>query len=49
MKDSLKTLERVKKFEIDEHRRILMQKLEREESLQNLLIFETFQYENYCF
>ena len=37
MKDSLKTLERVKKFEIDEHRRILMQKLEREESLQNSL------------
>ena len=37
MKDSLKTLERVKKFEIDEQRRVLMQKLEREESLQKTL------------
>ena len=37
MKNSLKTLERVKKFEIDEQRRILMQKLAKEEELQNLL------------
>jgi flagellar export protein FliJ len=34
MKDSLKVLERVKKFEIDEQRRVLMQKLEHEENLQ---------------
>ena len=34
MKDSLKVLERVKKFEIDEQRRVLMQKLEREDKLQ---------------
>ena len=37
MKDALKTLERVKKFEIDEQRRVLMQKLAREEELQNTL------------
>lgn len=37
MKDSLKTLERVKKFEIDEQRRVLMQKLAREEDLQKTL------------
>ena len=35
MKDPLKTLERVKKFEIDEQRRILMLKLQHEEDLQN--------------
>ena len=34
MKDSLKVLERVKKFEIDEQRRVLMQKLEHDENLQ---------------
>ncbi|MBE6467511.1 MAG: hypothetical protein E7004_02850 [Alphaproteobacteria bacterium] len=37
MKDALKTLERVKKFEIDEQRRVLMQKLAREEELQKTL------------
>lgn len=37
MKDALKTLERVKKFEIDEQRRILMQKLQKEETLQKSL------------
>lgn len=37
MKDALKTLERVKKFEIDEQRRVLMQKLAREEDLQKTL------------
>ena len=37
MKDSLKTLERIKKFEIDEQRRVLMQKLAKEEELQKLL------------
>ena len=37
MKDSLKTLERVKKFEIDEQRRVLMQKLAKEDELQRLL------------
>ena len=46
MKDSLKTLERVKKFEIDEQRRILMQKLAREESLQNSLKNLIEEYEN---
>ena len=37
MKDALNTLERVKKFEIDEQRRVLMQKLAREEELQKTL------------
>ncbi|MBR1949216.1 MAG: flagellar FliJ family protein [Alphaproteobacteria bacterium] len=37
MKDALKTLERVKKFEIDEQRRILMQKLQKQEALQKNL------------
>ena len=37
MKDALNTLERVKKFEIDEQRRVLMQKLAREEDLQKIL------------
>ena len=46
MKDSIKTLERVKKFEIDEQRRILMQKLAREESLQNSLKNLIEEYEN---
>ena len=46
MKDSLKTLERVKKFEIDEQRRVLMQKIAREESLQNSLKNLIEEYEN---
>lgn len=37
MKEPLKTLERVKKFEIDEQRRILTQKLNHEETLQKQL------------
>ena len=46
MKDSLKTLERVKKFEIDEQRRVLMQKLEQEENLQKKLKNLIDDYEN---
>lgn len=46
MKDSLKTLERVKKFEIDEQRRVLMQKLAREEDLQKTLKNLIEEYEN---
>lgn len=46
MKDSLKTLERVKKFEIDEQRRILMQKLEREDTLQKQLYCLIEDYKN---
>ena len=37
MKDPIKILERVKKFEIDEQRRILLQKLDKEEALQKSL------------
>lgn len=46
MKDSLKVLERIKKFEIDEQRRILMQKLEREDALQKQLYCLIEDYEN---
>lgn len=46
MKDSLKTLERVKKFEIDEQRRVLMLKLQKEENLQTSLKNLIENYEN---
>lgn len=46
MKDSIKILERIKKFEIDEKRRVLMQKLEREETLQKTLAKLIENYEN---
>ena len=46
MKDALKTLERVKKFEIDEQRRVLMQKLQKEENLQLTLKKLIEDYEN---
>ena len=47
MKDALKTLERVKKFEIDEQRRVLLQKLAKEENLQTTLkkLIETYESE----
>ena len=35
MRNSLQTLERIKKFEIDEQRRLLMVELEKEDSLQH--------------
>lgn len=46
MKDPLKTLERVKKFEIDEQRRVLTQKLQAEENLQKALKNLIENYEN---
>ena len=46
MKDPLKILERVKKFEIDEQRRVLMQKLTYEDELQQALKNLIENYEN---
>ena len=45
MKDTLKTLERIKKFEIDEQRRVLMQKIAQEENLQKSLCNLVEEYE----
>lgn len=45
MRNSLATLERVKKFELDEKRRLLMMELEREEALKNKLYQLDTQYE----
>ena len=46
MKDSLKTLDRIKKFELDEQRRLLKIELDNEENLQNSLKNLIDNYEN---
>ena len=47
MKDSLKILDRIKKFELDEQRRLLKVELDKEENLQELLkkLIEDFEIE----
>ena len=45
MRNSLQTLERIKKFEIDEQRRLLMVELEKEDSLQRQISELIAQYE----